>query len=58
MRQFPPGWATDLAILEHTGSTVEDRGGHLLIHTPDNPDFHGGNCLFVKDEDAVDDCAR
>ena len=58
MRQFPPGWATDLAILKHTGSAVEDRGDHLLIRTPDNPDFHWGNCLFVTDEDAVDDCGR
>jgi hypothetical protein len=30
----------ELAILEHSGSTVEDRGNHLIVRTPDNPDFH------------------
>jgi hypothetical protein len=40
MRDFSPGWATDLAILEHSVSTVEDRGDHLIVRTPDNPDFH------------------
>jgi hypothetical protein len=58
MRDFPPGWATDLAILEHSGSTVEDRGDHLLVRTPDNPGFHWGNCLIVRDENAVDDAGR
>ena len=58
MRDLPPGWATDLAILEHSGSLVEDRGDHLLVRTPDNPDFHWGHCLFVTDEDAVDDTDR
>jgi hypothetical protein len=30
----------ELAILEHSGSTVEDRGNHLIVRAPDNPDFH------------------
>ncbi len=58
MRDFPPGWATDLAILEHSGSIVEDHGDHLLVRTPNNPDFHWGNCLFVTDEDCVNDAAK
>ena len=58
MRDLPPGWATDLAILEHSGSIVEDRGDHLFVRTPENPDFHWGHCLFVTDEDAVDDADR
>jgi GNAT superfamily N-acetyltransferase len=58
MRDLPPGWATDLAILEHCGSTVEDRGDHLIVRTPRNPDFHWGNCLFVTDEDPVGDAGR
>jgi GNAT superfamily N-acetyltransferase len=58
MRAFPPGWATDLAILELSGATLEDRGDHILIRTPDNPDFFWGNCLFVTDESAVDDAGR
>lgn len=58
MRDLPPGWATDLAVLELTGSTVQDRGDHLVVRTPDNPGFHWGNCLFVTDEGAVDDARR
>jgi GNAT superfamily N-acetyltransferase len=58
MRDLSPGWATDLAILEYTGSTVEDRGDHLVVRTPDNPDYHWGNCLFVTDGPAVDDARR
>jgi GNAT superfamily N-acetyltransferase len=58
MRSLPPGWATDLDILEHSGSTVEDRGDHLIVRTPHNPDSHWGHCLFVTDEDAVDDAGR
>ena len=58
MRTFPPGWATDLAILEHTGSIVEDHQDHLIVRTPHNPDFHWGNCLFVTDDDTVDEAGR
>lgn len=55
MRDLPLGWATDLAVLQHTGSTIDDRGDHLLVRTPTNPDYHWGNFLFVTDETAVDD---
>lgn len=58
MLDFRPGWATDLAILEHSGSTIEDRGDHLLVRTPDNPNFHWGHCLFVTDQDAVGEAGR
>jgi GNAT superfamily N-acetyltransferase len=58
MRTFSPGWATDLAILEHCGSIVEDRGNHLVVRTPHNPDYHWGNCLFVTDEGTVGDARR
>ncbi|MEO6144646.1 MAG: GNAT family N-acetyltransferase [Dermatophilaceae bacterium] len=58
MRNLSPGWATDLAVLEHSGSIVEDRGDHLLVRTPGNPDFHWGHCLFVTDRGAVDDAGR
>ena len=58
MRTFSPGWATDLAVLEQSGSVVEDHGDHLVVRTPHNPDFHCGNCLFVTDEDTVDEAAR
>jgi GNAT superfamily N-acetyltransferase len=58
MRDFPPGWATDLAVLKYSGSIVEDHGDHLLVRTPNNPDFHWGNFLFVTDDDAVNDAAK
>lgn len=58
MRELSAGWATDLAILEYGGSTVEDRGDHLIIRTPANPDFHWGNWVFVLDDQAVDEAPR
>jgi ribosomal protein S18 acetylase RimI-like enzyme len=38
---------TDLAMLEHSGSLVEDRGTHLVVRTPDNPTFWWGNFLLL-----------
>ncbi len=58
MRSSAPGWATDLAILEHTGSTVEEHEDHLVVRTPANPDFHWGNFVLVTDADAVDEAGR
>ncbi len=58
MRDLSPGWATDLAVLEFSGSVVDERGDHLVVRTPTNPDYHWGNCLFVLDEAAVDDAER
>ncbi|MCW2512139.1 MAG: hypothetical protein JWR11_1181 [Mycobacterium sp.] len=55
---LPLGWTTDLAVLRYMGSTIEDRGDHLVVRTPRNPDFHWGNCIFVTDPDAVDDADR
>jgi GNAT superfamily N-acetyltransferase len=58
MRELSSGWATDLAVLAHGGSTIEDHDDHLVVRTPANPEFHWGNCLFVTDERMVDDAAR
>jgi GNAT superfamily N-acetyltransferase len=58
MRDLSPGWLTDLAVLELSGSTIEDRDDHLVIRTASNPDYHWGNCLFVLDPAAVDDADR
>jgi ribosomal protein S18 acetylase RimI-like enzyme len=38
---------TDLAMLEHSGSVVEDRGSHLVVRTPDNPAYWWGNFLLL-----------
>jgi GNAT superfamily N-acetyltransferase len=55
---LPPGWATDLAVLELGGSLIEDRRDHLVVTTPTNPDFHWGNFVLVTDTAAVDDAPR
>jgi ribosomal protein S18 acetylase RimI-like enzyme len=39
---------TDLAMLEHSGSVVEDHGTHLVVRTPDNPTFWWGNFLLLE----------
>ncbi len=41
------GYRTDLAILALEGSQVTDRGDHLVIRTPGNPDYWWGNFLLV-----------
>lgn len=58
MRDLPPAWATDLEILEYSGSTIEEHPGYLLLRSPHNPDFHWGNCLFVTDEEALNDATK
>ncbi|WP_151082505.1 GNAT family N-acetyltransferase [Nocardioides cynanchi] len=40
-------YRTDLAMLELSGSTVTDRGGYLVVRTPDNPTFWWGNHLLL-----------
>ncbi|TWE11433.1 GNAT family N-acetyltransferase [Rudaeicoccus suwonensis] len=51
------GPRTDLQILALQGSTIEHRGDHLVIRSPQNPDFHWGNYLHITSGD-VDDAAR
>jgi GNAT superfamily N-acetyltransferase len=58
VRELGVGWATDIAVLELSGSTVEDRGDHLTVRTSRNPTFHWGNCILVTDPDAVHDARR
>jgi ribosomal protein S18 acetylase RimI-like enzyme len=38
---------TDLAMLEHSGSVVDDRETHLVVRTPDNPTYWWGNFLLL-----------
>lgn len=53
-----PGWATDLTVLELSGSLIDDRGAVRVVRSPDNPLYHWGNCLFVADPMAVNDADR
>lgn len=41
------GYRTDLALLRLGGTTVEDRGDHLVVRSPHNPDFWWGNFLLA-----------
>jgi ribosomal protein S18 acetylase RimI-like enzyme len=34
-------------ILRLQGSVVEDRGDHLVVRTPENPEFHWGNFVLA-----------
>ena len=38
---------TELALLQRSGSIVEDRGTHLVVRTPDNPTYFWGNFLLL-----------
>lgn len=58
MLPLPPGWATDLAVLTLTGSTVDDRRDHLVVRTPANPGYHWGNFVLVTEDAAVADASR
>jgi ribosomal protein S18 acetylase RimI-like enzyme len=48
---------TDLAMLEHSGSTVEDRGTHLVVRTLDNPAYWWGNFLLLAEAPADEHAA-
>ncbi|QCX26401.1 GNAT family N-acetyltransferase [Nocardioides jishulii] len=43
------GFRTDIAILTASGSTVTDCGTHLLVTTPDNPSYHWGNFMLLRE---------
>lgn len=55
---LPLGWRTDLAVLGHSGSQIEERGDHVLVRTPANPIYHWGNFVLVSDPAAVDDAGH
>jgi GNAT superfamily N-acetyltransferase len=52
------GWHTDLAVLRHGGSSIEDRGDHVVVRTPANPTFHWGNFVLVTDPATTEDAGR
>ena len=43
------GFRTDLALLEMTGSVIEDRRTHLVVRTPANPTYFWGNFLLLAE---------
>ena len=48
------GHRTRLVLLEQAGSTVVDRGDHVLVATPSNPDFWWGNFLLLREPPSAD----
>jgi ribosomal protein S18 acetylase RimI-like enzyme len=52
------GFRTDLMLLTLQGSTVEDRGDHLVVRTPRNPAFWWGNFLLWREPPAPGDVQR
>src|SRR3954469_8276399 len=47
-------WRTDLALLEYSGSVVEDRGARVVVRTRLNPLFYWGNFLLLASAPAKD----
>jgi ribosomal protein S18 acetylase RimI-like enzyme len=43
------GYRTDLLLLGLGGSEIEDRGDHLVVRSPHNPDHWWGNFLLLAD---------
>ena len=49
MRITSLGFRTDIMLLTLQGSEVEDRGDHLVVRTPGNPEFWWGNFVLFRD---------
>jgi len=58
MQPLPSRWATDLAVVQLFGSTIEQHPDHLVVRTTANPDFHWGNFILVTAADQVADADR
>lgn len=58
MKSKSAGWETDLAILRHSGSLIEERENHFVIRSPHNPDYHWGNFILVSNSSLVSDADR
>lgn len=43
------GWRTSLSLLQSTGSTLTDRGDHLVVRTESNPGFWWGSFLLLRE---------
>ena len=50
------GYRTDLALLQHGGSEVEDRGGYLVVRSPYNPSHWWGNFILGGELPPPGDC--
>jgi GNAT superfamily N-acetyltransferase len=41
------GYQTDLMLRRLAGAVIDDRGDHLVVRTPANPNFYWGNFLLI-----------
>lgn len=48
-------YRTDLMVRERSGASVSDHGDHLVVRTPANPNFWGGNFILVPGPPAPGD---
>ena len=60
MKVHSIGLRTDLALHLRDGLVEEhpDPVGHLVLRTPDNPDFYGGNALVIPSLSSASDLER
>jgi ribosomal protein S18 acetylase RimI-like enzyme len=49
MRVTSLGYRTDVALRTMEGAEVTDRGDHLVVRSPDNPNFWWGNFLLLAE---------
>lgn len=52
------GYRTDLMIRELEGSRITDRGDHLVVRTPGNPDYWWGNFLLLASPPPAGEAAK
>lgn len=58
MISITAGWETDLEILKHSGSSIEELDDFLVIRTPHNPDYHWGNFILVTNKELGSDSGK
>jgi GNAT superfamily N-acetyltransferase len=58
MKTITAGWETDLTILRHSGSLIEEFEDHIIVRSPHNPEYHWGNFILVSDSSLVNDAER
>lgn len=46
-QDVPLGWRTDLGVLILDGAVVEARTDHLVVRSPEDPDYYWGNFLVA-----------
>jgi ribosomal protein S18 acetylase RimI-like enzyme len=52
------GYRTDLMVRELEGSRITDRGDHLVIRTPGNPDYWWGNFFLLASPPRAGEAAK